>query len=193
MGIVELVLLAIGLSMDAFAVSITIGLTMKKVTIKKCLIVGLYFGVFQAAMPLIGYLLGTTFASFITAIDHWIALILLAFIGGKMIWEALKKDDEDEQCPKEEASLGLAKMLPLAVATSIDALAIGVTFAFFEMNVVFAILSIGIITLTLSMIAVKIGNIFGTKYKAKAELAGGIILVLIGLRIFLNGIGVINF
>ncbi|HBT95611.1 MAG TPA: hypothetical protein DEB24_05785 [Coriobacteriia bacterium] len=192
MSIVELVLLAIGLSMDAFAVSITIGLTMKKVTIKKCLIVGLYFGIFQAVMPLTGYLLGTTFASFITAFDHWIALILLAIIGGKMIWEALQKDDDDEDSC-EEASLGWAKMLPLAVATSIDALAIGVTFAFFEMNVVFAVLSIGIITLTLSMIAVKIGNVFGTKYKAKAELVGGIILVLIGLRIFLNGIGVINF
>lgn len=192
MSIAELVLLAIGLSMDAFAVSVTIGLTMKKVTIKKCLIVGLYFGVFQAAMPLAGYFLGTTFAGFITAFDHWIALVLLAIIGGKMIWEALQKD-EDEEGSGEEASLGWAKMLPLAVATSIDALAIGVTFAFFEMNVIFAVLSIGIITLTLSMIAVKIGNVFGTKYKAKAELVGGIILVLIGLKIFLNGIGVINF
>lgn len=189
MNLLELFLIAIGLSMDAFAVALCSGLTMPKVTIKKALIIGLYFGLFQAVMPLIGYLLGTQFAHKIITFDHWIAFALLCFIGGEMIVGSFKKEGcvdrecptekcTDRECPggecpkKKEASLKPAEMLPLALATSIDALAVGVSFAFLDVNIVPAILSIGIITLTLSMLGVKIGNIFGVKFKSKAELAG---------------------
>lgn len=201
MNLLELLLIAIGLSMDAFAVSLCLGLTMTKVTIKKALTVGLYFGFFQGIMPLIGYLLGTQFANKIVAFDHWITFVLLCFIGGKMIVESFKAEGcadrvcpaeecVDRECPKKkEASLKAAEMLPLALATSIDALAVGVSFAFLNVNIVPAVLSIGIITLVVCMIGVKIGNLFGVRFKSKAELAGGIILVLIGLKILLEHIG----
>ena len=203
MHLLELFLIAIGLSMDAFAVALCSGLTMPKATIKKALIVGLYFGLFQAAMPLLGYLLGTQFADKIAAFDHWIAFALLCFIGGNMIAESFKKEGctdrdcpteecTDRECPKKkEVSLKPAVMLPLALATSIDALAVGISFAFLDVNIVPAILSIGLITLTLSILGVKIGNIFGVRFKSKAELAGGIILVLMGLKIVLEHTGVI--
>ncbi|WP_449240852.1 manganese efflux pump MntP [Desulfoscipio gibsoniae] len=210
MNLPELFLIAIGLSMDAFAVAVCFGLTMPKATIKKSLIIGLYFGFFQAIMPLIGYMLATRFADKITTFDHWIAFALLCFIGGKMLAGSFKKEGcadrecpaatcADRECPGGErphtkkASLNPAEMLPLALATSIDALAVGVSFAFLRVNIIPATLSIGIVTLTLSMLGVKIGNIFGAKCKLKAELVGGIILVLIGLKILFEHLGIINF
>jgi putative Mn2+ efflux pump MntP len=175
-----IILVALGLSMDAFAVSVCIGLAAEKASVKKALIVGLYFGVFQALMPLIGYFLGTQFADKITAFDHWIAFGLLCFIGGKMIVESFRKKEESFS---GEPSLAPAAMLPLAIATSIDALAVGVTFAFLQIDIVTAALEIGLITLVLSMAGVKIGNAFGTKLKSKAEIVGGAILILIGVKI----------
>ena len=188
MSTIELLLIAIGLSMDAFAVAVCHGLSMQKASFKKALIVGLYFGIFQAAMPLIGYLVGSQFTSLIAAYDHWIAFVLLAFIGAKMIIESLKAE---EGPGGEEASLKMAAMLPLAVATSIDALAVGISFAFIQVSIVPAITFIGVITLMLSMLGVKIGNVFGTKFKSKAELAGGVVLILIGLKILLEHTGIL--
>ena len=208
MKMLELFLIAVGLSMDAFAVAVCTGLTMPKVTVKKSMIVGLYFGAFQALMPLAGYMLGTQFADKIVTFDHWIAFALLCFIGGKMIVGSLKKDGcSDRACPPEtctdracpggkhpdnsEASLKPARMVPLAIATSIDALAVGISFAFLRVNIGPAVSFIGITTLALSMAGVKIGNLFGLRFKPKAELTGGVILVLIGLRILLEHMGII--
>ena len=210
MDLLELLFLAIGLSMDAFAVAICAGLSMAKSSLKKALIVGLYFGVFQAGMPLIGYLVAGLFADSIIVYDHWIAFGLLSFLGGKMIIDSFKKEGRpDKEYPVElcddrtrpggenpndkEQSLKPSKMLPLAVATSIDALAVGVSFVFLEVNIVPAILFIGITTLVISMTGVKIGNIFGSKFKSKAQLAGGIILVLIGVKILLEHLHIIIF
>ena len=190
MSIVEIVLLAVSLSMDAFAVALCKGLALKKINLKNCAIVGLWFGAFQSLMPLLGYFLGSTFADKITSIDHWIAFILLALIGGNMIKESFDKDEENVNC-----SLSAKTMLVMAIATSIDALAVGVSFAFTDFEpdwfVYIAFVLIGIITFTLSSIGVKIGNIFGTKYKSKAEFAGGLILILLGLKILLEGLGVL--
>lgn len=191
MGLAELFILAVGLSMDAFAVSICKGLCMRKVTLKKAGIVGLYFGAFQAGMPLIGYALGVQFQDRITALDHWIAFVLLGLIGFNMIREALSKGEEDCVCPTDEKEeLGVKNMLLLAVATSIDALAVGVTFAFLKVQIIPAVSFIGIITFSLSAAGVKIGNVFGMRYKSKAELAGGIILILMGTKILLEHMGV---
>ena len=187
MNLVSLFLIAVGLSMDAFAVSICKGLAMKKITIKKALIVGLWFGGFQALMPAIGYLLGTQFEKYITNIDHWIAFVLLFIIGGNMIKEALSKEEEEAN-----DSLAFKEMLLLALATSIDALAVGVTFAFLKVQIIPAVSFIGVITFTLSAIGVKIGNIFGSRYKSKAELAGGIILILMGCKILLEHLGILG-
>jgi len=173
--------------MDTFAVGICIGLTIPKITIKKALTVGLYFGIFQAGMPLIGYFAATLFATRVIAYGSWIAFGLLCFLGIKMIIESFKK----ENCPEKEHSLKLAKMLPLAVATSIDALAVGVSFAFIEVRIAPAVSLIGITTLLISMIGVKIGNIFGTKFKTQAQILGGIILTLLGGKILLEHFGVI--
>lgn len=197
MSLFELFVLAIGLSMDAFAVSICKGLSMKKVSIKQCGIVGIYFGGFQGLMPLIGYILGVQFKDYITSIDHWIAFILLGLIGINMIRESMEKDDEEinlseTAAESEEDILKFKNMIMLAIATSIDALAVGVTFAFLQVDIVPAVSFIGIITFVLSMIGVKIGNIFGTKFKSKAEFAGGAILILIGLKILLEHLGFIN-
>ena len=191
MGLAELFVLAVGLSMDAFAVSICKGLCMRKVTVKKAGIVGLYFGAFQAGMPLLGYALGVQFQDRITALDHWIAFVLLGLIGTNMIREALSKGEEDCVCPTDEKEeLGVKNMLLLAVATSIDALAVGVTFAFLKVQIIPAVSFIGIITFSLSAAGVKIGNVFGVRYKSKAELAGGIILILMGTKILLEHLGV---
>lgn len=187
MNLPTLFFIAVGLSMDAFAVAVCAGLTMPKSDIKKSFIIGLYFCIFQALMPVIGYMAATRFADKIIAYDHWIAFILLCFIGGKMIIESFKKED----CNAEEFSLKPARMLSLSVATSIDALAVGVSFAFLQIDIVPAVSFIGITTLILSMIGVKVGNIFGAKFKSKAEFAGGIILILIGLKILLEHTGVI--
>ncbi|MDR1747636.1 MAG: manganese efflux pump MntP family protein [Spirochaetaceae bacterium] len=190
MGIIELILIAVGLSMDAFAVSVCTGLSLRKTTLVSMLIVGLYFGVFQAVMPLIGYFLGARFADKITSFDHWIVFVLLCVIGGKMIVESFSR----EKCEfsAEGNSLGPAKMLPLAFATSIDALAVGISFAFLNVAIVPAVISIGVITFLLSATGIKIGGIFGLKFKAKAEIAGGVILILIGVKILLEHLGILN-
>ncbi len=192
MRIAELFLIAVGLSMDAFAVSVCKGLAMKRCTWSKAVIVGAYFGSFQAGMPLIGYVLGVQFREVITSVDHWIAFFLLGIIGGNMVREALSGEEADG-CRREDAdaSLDVRTMLGLAVATSIDALAVGVTFAFLKVDIVPAVGFIGIITFTLSVVGVKIGNIFGTRYRAKAELLGGIILILMGIKILLEHLGLL--
>jgi putative Mn2+ efflux pump MntP len=187
MGIIEIALLGISLAMDAFAVSICKGLSMKKINWKKAIIIALYFGIFQALMPVIGYCLGSAFQDFVTNIDHWIAFILLALIGGNMIREALS-EDESKNC---NDNVDFKTMIVLAIATSIDALAVGITFAFLNVNMPFAVSIIGIITFIISLIGVKIGNKFGSKYENKAEIVGGIVLILIGLKILLEHLGVL--
>ena len=191
MGLIELFLLAVGLSMDAFAVAISKGLTMSGAAIKKALIVGLYFGIFQAGMPLAGYFLAMRFADRVVALSPWIAFALLSFLGGKMIIGSLKKKKPTVGCSDEknmlsETALRPKEMLPLAVATSIDALAVGVSLAFLQVNIIPAVLLIGIVTMVVSMAGVKIGNIFGTKFKSKAEILGGVILIGIGLHILIG-------
>lgn len=188
MSLWELFVIAVGLSMDAFAVSICKGLSMKKMNVKNALLTGLYFGGFQAGMPLIGYLLGTQFKEYIVSIDHWIAFILLGIIGANMIKEALSKDEEEEV----DDSFGFKSMILLSIATSIDALAVGVTFAFLNVNIVPAVSFIGIITFTLSAIGIKIGNVFGTKFKSKAELFGGAVLIIMGIKILLEHLEIIG-
>ena len=187
MGLIELFLIAVGLSMDAFAVSVCKGLAMPKCTFKKAAIVGLWFGGFQALMPAIGYVLGAQFQETIASIDHWIAFVLLALIGGNMIHEALDNDEEEA-----DASLDVKTMFLLAVATSIDALAIGITFAFLKVNIIPAVCFIGIVTFIISFAGVKIGNVFGARYKNKAEIVGGIILILLGLKILLEHLGFLD-
>lgn len=188
MNFIDIFLIGVALSMDAFAVSICKGLSVKKVGAKHVLTVGVYFGGFQALMPTLGFLLGYRFESFITNIDHWIAFVLLALIGGNMIREALGEDEDSEN-----DDFSFKAMLPLAVATSIDALAVGISFAFLGVDIVTAALLIGATTFVLSGVGIYVGNIFGSKYKSKAELAGGIVLILIGLKILLEHLGVISF
>ena len=190
---VELFLLGVGLSMDAFAVSVCKGLGMRKLNKKQALIIGLYFGGFQALMPLIGWLLGSQFQQYITSIDHWIAFILLGFIGGKMMVEAVREWNEEETVEVMDAPIDHKNMFVLAVATSIDALAVGITFAFLNVSIMEACLIIGCTTFVLSVIGVVVGNFFGTRYKRKAEIAGGVILILIGLKILLEHLGIIAF
>ena len=188
MGFIEILLISFGLAMDAFAISVCKGLYMKKINWKKTIIIGVYFGVFQGLMPLLGYFLGTTFEKLVTSIDHWIAFILLLIIGGTMIKEAFDKEDDDYN---DDTSF--KTMLILAIATSIDALAIGITFAFLQVDIVFSIFMIGIITFIMSIIGVKIGNVFGNKYKSKAQISGGVVLILLGIKILLEHLNIINF
>ncbi len=188
-----LLLMGVGLSMDAFAVSICKGLSMRKVNKKQCLVIGLFFGGFQALMPFIGWVLGSQFEQYITSIDHWIAFILLGFIGGKMVVEAIREKDEAVEVGKMDPPLDLKEMFILAIATSIDALAVGITFAFLQVPIVEAISIIGITTFVISVIGVYVGNFFGNRYKKKAELAGGMILILIGLKILLEHLGILTF
>ena len=188
MTLLDLFFVAVGLSMDAFAVAICKGLALRQVRCPHMALVGLWFGGFQALMPLLGYLVGVQFADAIAAVDHWIAFGLLAVIGGNMIREALSKDEEEA-----DASLSWKKMLPLAVATSIDALAVGVSFAFLKVDIVPAVGFIGGVTFLLSAAGVKVGSLFGAKYKRRAELTGGIILILLGLRILLEHLGLLPF
>lgn len=180
MDILEILIIAIGLAMDAFAVSISKGMTIKKLTVRNITTVSLYFGVFQAFMPFLGYILGKSFESYVMHIDHWIAFILLSFIGANMIKEAFSDKDikKPEICVKE--------MLPLAIATSIDALAIGITFAFLKVNILYSTTIIGIVTFIISGIGVLIGNRFGKKYGKKSELLGGIILIAMGIKILIE-------
>ena len=190
MGFAELLLLAVGLSMDAFAVSICKGLAMKRTTLKAELTCGVWFGGFQALMPLIGFFLGTLFAAAIQAVDHWIAFGLLAIIGVNMLKEALSKE---EACGcGGNADLSVKTMFIMALATSIDALAVGISLAMVgNVNIFFAVTMIGICTCLLSMLGVKIGNVFGSRFEAKAEIAGGVILILLGLKILLEHLGVL--
>ena len=181
----ELFLIGIGLSMDAFAVSICKGLSMQKIDKKYTLCIGLFFGGFQALMPLTGYLLGSRFSGYIERFDHWIAFVLLALIGFNMIKESREEEEEE----KPYAGVNFKELLILAVATSIDALAVGVTFAFLQVNIVPAITIIGCTTIA----GVYVGNVFGSRYKSRAELTGGVILILIGLKILLEHLGVIAF
>lgn len=186
MGALEILLISVGLAMDAFAVSICKGLSMRRMSWKKAIIVALYFGIFQGIMPIIGYFLGTSFQSLVTKIDHWIAFGLLTFIGANMLKESFSK--EQENCNDK---VDFKTMIILAVATSIDALAVGITFAFLNVNLLFASLMIGIVTFIISVIGVKIGNKFGDKYERKAETVGGLILIIMGVKILLEHLGVI--
>lgn len=188
MNIFEIFLIAVSLSMDAFAVSICKGLCVRKLSFRDLLTVGIYFGGFQAIMPLIGYIVGQQFASFIDHYDHWIVFILLLLIGANMIREAIKEEN-DVQCCSISPNFSFKTMFPLAVATSIDALAIGVSFAFLEVNIIFSIALIGCTTFVLSAVGLSIGHIFGAKYKSTAEIAGGFILIIMGVKILLQGIG----
>jgi putative Mn2+ efflux pump MntP len=185
MELTEIFLISLGLAMDAFAVSICKGLSMKKMDYKKAVIIALYFGAFQAIMPLIGYFLGDTFDHKVRSIDHWVAFISLSLIGGNMVKEALSKESE-----KINDMINFKTMIILAIATSIDALAIGITFAFLEVNIVLAAALIGIITFIISFIGVNAGNVFGNKYEKKAILAGGLILILIGVKTLLTHLGI---
>ncbi len=188
MSIISIFVLAVALSMDAFAVSVCKGLAMRRFEAVKAVIIGAWFGFFQAAMPAIGYFLGTTFVDKIRAIDNWVVFVLLSIIGGSMIKESFDHDDENAT-----ATVGFMEMLMLAISTSIDALAVGVTFSFLKVNIPSTVTMIGFTTFIISTIGVKIGNIFGTRYKSRAELTGGIILILIGLRFLLSDLGIINF
>ena len=188
MSLIEIILIGIGLAMDAFAVSICKGLAMKKMSWKNAIIIAGYFGIFQAIMPLIGFLLGTRFAGAIEKVDHWIAFILLTVIGINMIKEALKSTEESMN-----DKIDVKTMLILAIATSIDALAVGITFAFLKVNILISIIIIGTITFIISLIGVKLGNVFEGKLKDKAEILGGIILIGIGLKILLEHLNIIKF
>ena len=188
MGLVELFLLAVGLSMDAFAVSVCKGLSTQKLKWKHYLTIGLWFGGFQALMPTIGYFLGSTFEAYITSVDHWVAFVLLSLIGGNMLREGLSKETSEER----NSSFSFKTMLVLAVATSIDALAVGITFALLpDVNLPAAVSLIGATTFILSAVGLKVGNVFGLKYKSRAEIAGGIILILLGVKILLEHLGVL--
>ena len=185
MSFFEVLMIGVGLSMDAFAASVCKGLCMRRATLKNVLIIGVFFGGFQALMPLLGYFLGKQFEEYIVSVDHWVAFALLAFIGGKI------KDDGNESCDAKKTNLKLREVLILALATSIDALAVGISFAFLKVDIGSAVLTIGVITLLLSSIGVVIGNKFGARYKNKATLAGGIILILIGTKILLEHLGIL--
>ena len=181
MGIAELVIIAVGLSMDAFAVSIGKGLSLKQIKLRHVLSVGLWFGGFQALMPLIGYLLGATFTAVVSDFDHWVAFFLLGIIGFNMIRDSFSKEEE-----KHDDDFSFRTMLMLAVATSIDALAVGVSFAFLSVDLWISVALIGVITFAFSAVGLKIGNIFGNKYKSKAEFTGGVVLVLMGVKILVE-------
>ena len=194
MGFVELFLLGVGLSMDAFAVAVCKGLGMHRVNYKHAVIIALFFGGFQALMPLVGWALGTQFESFVTPVDHWIAFVLLAFIGGKMLWDAFHEEKDDEDgcgCYKTDGCLDLRELTLLAVATSIDALAVGITFAFLQVDIVPAIVTIGITTFVLSLVGVIVGNQFGSRFERPATIAGGVVLILLGVKILLEHLGIL--
>ena len=193
MGIVDLFLIGVGLSMDAFAVSLCKGLGMKRLDMRQAVIIGVFFGGFQALMPVIGWALGKQFESYITSIDHWVAFALLVFIGGKMLFDALRGDGYDELAEKSSAKLDFKELFMLAIATSIDALAVGITFAFLQVNIVGAVSIIGITTFILSVAGVAIGHQFGSRFEKPAGITGGVVLILIGVRILLEHLGIIAF
>ena len=191
MGLFEIFMIGVGLSMDAFAASICKGLNMRRLSAKNMLIIGLFFGGFQALMPALGWILGKQFEVYITSVDHWVAFALLAFIGGKMIYDVFH-GDEDGCCNEKTDKLDMKEVLTLAVATSIDALAVGISFAFLQVEILKAVSVIGVTTFVLSVVGVAVGNMFGAKYEKNATLAGGIILILIGLKILLEHTGIIG-
>lgn len=191
-GFVELFLIGVGLSMDAFAVSICKGLGMSRLNMRQAAVISLFFGGFQALMPLIGWALGSQLTDFITPIDHWIAFSLLAFVGGKMLWDAFHEDDEDEGVQTDE-KLDLKELLMLAIATSIDALAVGITFAFLQVAIVPSITIIGLTTFVISFAGVAVGRFFGARFEKPATIVGGVVLILIGVKILLEHLGVIAF
>lgn len=193
MGFIELFVIGVGLSMDAFAVAVCKGLGMKMVNWRHAFVIALMFGGFQGLMPLIGWALGSQLTSLIEPVDHWIAFILLVFIGGKMLRDAFRGDDGCETCGCAEEKLDMRELLMMAVATSIDALAVGVTFAFLGVNVMAAVVVIGVTTFALSFVGVVVGNRFGARFEKPATVAGGVVLVLIGLKILLEHLGVIAF
>jgi putative Mn2+ efflux pump MntP len=190
-GFIELVFIAIGLSMDAFAVSIVKGLNMRKLNLGQAALIALFFGGFQALMPLLGWLLGIQFQHYIESVDHWIAFVLLAFIGAKMIFDALRseKGSEPDAATRSEQKLDIKELFLLAIATSIDALAIGITFAFLQVDIVPAALLIGLVTFVLAFGGVIVGNRFGAKYEKGSMIVGGVVLILIGFKILLEHLG----
>lgn len=190
MGFFELTLVALGLSMDAFAVSICKGLGMKKLKYAQALIIALFFGGFQAIMPLLGWMLGSQFQYHIENIDHWIAFVLLGFIGAKMLWDGVHSSEGE--CCKDETPLDLKELFMLAIATSIDALAVGITFAFLQVDIVPAVSMIGVITFALAFLGVIVGNKFGSRYEKPATIAGGVVLILIGCKILLEHLGILG-
>ena len=201
--LLDLLLIGVGLSMDAFAVAIAKGLGMHRVNWRHALVIALFFGGFQALMPAIGWALGALFASYVEAVDHWIAFVLLAFIGGKMLWDAFHEGEggEDGEVDGADASAGkpakgerldMRELLMLAIATSIDALAVGVSFAFLEVDIVPAVSLIGCTTFAISLAGVAVGNFFGSRWEKPATIAGGIVLVAIGARILLEGLGILG-
>ena len=192
MGFVELFLIGVGLSMDAFAVSICKGLGMSRLNMRQAVVISLFFGGFQALMPLVGWALGSQLAGLITPIDHWIAFALLAFVGGKMLWDAFHEDDGEDGEAKD-AKLDLKELLMLAIATSIDALAVGITFAFLQVAIVPSVIIIGVTTFVLSFVGVAVGHFFGARFEKPATIAGGVVLILIGAKILLVHLGVIAF
>lgn len=191
MGVFEVIAVAVGLAMDAFAVSICKGLKMRKFNFKHSLIIAIFFGGFQALMPAVGYLLGKQFEQYIVSIDHWIAFVLLGFIGGKMIYESFKKDEDETHCGDR---LDFKELTVMAIATSIDALAVGITFAFLpkQLGIGTAVAIIGVLTFVICMAGVFIGHKFGARFKNKAELAGGVVLILIGIKILLEHLEIIG-
>ena len=189
MGGISLFFIALGLSMDAFAVCLSNGMCYCSYGNKEAFSASLAFGIFQAVMPLIGFALGNTFASYITRFSHWVAFILLGFIGGKMVWEAIH---EDEETSEKEYKFNFKELIILSIATSIDALAVGIVFATENVNVPLAVILIGVITAVISFAGVLIGNKFGSKYEQKAEIAGGVVLVILGAKILLEGLGIIG-
>ena len=192
MGFIELFLIGVGLSMDAFAVSICKGLGMSRLNMRQAVVISLFFGGFQALMPLVGWALGSQLADLITPIDHWIAFALLAFVGGKMLWDAFHEDDGEDGEAKD-AKLDLKELLMLAIATSIDALAVGITFAFLQVAIVPSVIIIGVTTFVLSFVGVAVGHFFGARFEKPATIAGGVVLILIGAKILLEHLGVIAF
>ena len=187
MSFPELLILAVGLAMDAFAVAVCKGLSLRTLKLQQALLVGVWFGLFQALMPALGWLLGSAFSGLVQSVDHWMAFVLLSIIGGNMIREGLQGDDEN--C---DPSLSFGVMFLLAVATSIDALAVGITFAFLNVSILLAVALIGVVTFTISAVGVKMGNLFGARYKSKAEFFGGAVLILIGLKILLEHLGILS-
>ncbi len=192
MGFIEIFLIGTGLSMDAFAVSVCKGLGMHRIDYGRALVIALFFGVFQGLMPVIGWALGSAFAVYVTTIDHWIAFVLLAAVGGKMLWDAFH-DDGEGCCCEDDDKLDLRELLMLAIATSIDALAVGISFSFLQIDIVEAAFIIGITTFCLSIIGVVVGNRFGARFEKPAQIVGGIVLIAIGLKILLEHLGLIAF